>query len=234
MTVDENKAPIIDIIFIYEKDGVKKEFTEDNYPWQDSTWTFVDTKEKIIRKGEAPAITDFSVKQPIFKKTETKNIYKYEIHEDILQEESYSFLIITPYLTKIKDTEKEKFNAIADFAMNNNAKVYLLTSATTQNILNEKPNYRENVQFCSVDNKVLITIIRSTPGVLLLKDGNVMNKWNKIGIPSMNDINGDIKRLVSTETTSGHNLMMLIYVSLLLILPLIALKWLDKEKSINN
>ena len=47
-------------VMVYEKDGVKKEFNEQNYPWQDSTWKFVDRTVKQVRVGNAePDIKDF-------------------------------------------------------------------------------------------------------------------------------------------------------------------------------
>lgn len=39
MFVDPEKADVLETIFIYAKDGEEKEFTEENYPWNDSTWT---------------------------------------------------------------------------------------------------------------------------------------------------------------------------------------------------
>ena len=49
---------------IYEKDGVQKEFTLENYPWKDTTWKFVDRKDKLIKKGNAEAkIQDFVISQ---------------------------------------------------------------------------------------------------------------------------------------------------------------------------
>ena len=47
--------------FIYEKDGVQKKFNLDNVPADDSTWTFVDTETKLIKKGYVPPITDFII-----------------------------------------------------------------------------------------------------------------------------------------------------------------------------
>ena len=34
--------------FVYEKDGVQKEFSLENYPQNDSTWTFVESKTELI------------------------------------------------------------------------------------------------------------------------------------------------------------------------------------------
>ena len=47
--------------FIYEKDGVQKEFTLENYPSDDSSWKFIDQKSVLIKKGYQPPIHDFSI-----------------------------------------------------------------------------------------------------------------------------------------------------------------------------
>jgi uncharacterized membrane protein YphA (DoxX/SURF4 family) len=50
-----------DMLFVYEKAGVKKEFKVENLP--DSSWTFVDRKQTLVEKGKnnIPAINDFSL-----------------------------------------------------------------------------------------------------------------------------------------------------------------------------
>jgi len=50
-----------DYVFVYKKDGVKKEFKADATP--DSTWEFVDRKQTIVQKGSnnIPVISDFSL-----------------------------------------------------------------------------------------------------------------------------------------------------------------------------
>jgi len=48
--------------FIYEKDGVRKEFTLENYPANDSTWIFIDQKSQLVKKGYIPPIHDFSIR----------------------------------------------------------------------------------------------------------------------------------------------------------------------------
>lgn len=42
--------------FTTRKDGVVKEFDESNYPWNDSTWTFVDSKSTLVKGIYAPNI----------------------------------------------------------------------------------------------------------------------------------------------------------------------------------
>ena len=47
--------------FIYEKEGVRKEFNLSNYPAEDTTWKFVDQKSVLIKKGYKPPIHDFII-----------------------------------------------------------------------------------------------------------------------------------------------------------------------------
>jgi len=49
---------------IYEKDGEQKEFFLDNYPSDDTTWAFIDSKTKLIKAGYKPPIYDFSLITP--------------------------------------------------------------------------------------------------------------------------------------------------------------------------
>ena len=56
MFVDPDKADIYETIFIYSKDGVEKEFSESDYPWNDSSWIFIDMETRLVKEGIKPAI----------------------------------------------------------------------------------------------------------------------------------------------------------------------------------
>ena len=53
------EADRYDIRFIYEKDGLQKEFTLEDYPAEDTTWKFVDQKSVLISGGYVPPVHDF-------------------------------------------------------------------------------------------------------------------------------------------------------------------------------
>ena len=54
-------ADKFDYVFVYEKNGLKQEFTSDKIP--DSTWSFVDRKQTLVQKGSnnITLINDFSL-----------------------------------------------------------------------------------------------------------------------------------------------------------------------------
>jgi uncharacterized membrane protein YphA (DoxX/SURF4 family) len=52
MEYHENAEPDeYKMTYYYSKNGETKEFDETNYPWNDSTWTYVDVKSELVKKG---------------------------------------------------------------------------------------------------------------------------------------------------------------------------------------
>src|SRR5690606_14311118 len=76
--------------FIYEKDGVQKEFTLDNYPADDTAWVFVGQKTVLIKKGYLPPIHDFIITNPSGQ----------DIAEEVLADPGYALLMISQKLTE--------------------------------------------------------------------------------------------------------------------------------------
>ena len=84
MEIPEGAKPsVYDTRFILEKDGVKKEFSLEDYP--DSTWTFVEARTVLKEKGYEPPIHDFSMLS-----VETGE----DITEKVLTDEGYTFLLV--------------------------------------------------------------------------------------------------------------------------------------------
>jgi uncharacterized membrane protein YphA (DoxX/SURF4 family) len=62
MEIPEDAEPdLYETTLIYEKDGMKKEFTLENYPKGDPDWKFVDQKSVLVKKGFVAPIHDFEI-----------------------------------------------------------------------------------------------------------------------------------------------------------------------------
>ena len=72
--------------FIYERDGVQKEFSLENAPADDSTWTFVDSKTKLIKQGYVPPVTTFHI----------YNENDADVTDELLNDPKGLFLLIPP------------------------------------------------------------------------------------------------------------------------------------------
>jgi len=163
------KPAVITSVFIYEKNGQKKEFTTDNYPWQDTTWKFVDRKDKVISEavGE-PEVHDFIL---------TDSSSTDRTHE-ILTGKGYTFFWFVRELDKAHTDNMDKLSHLIDNANALHIPFYLLGSPDKDSVKVFIRKWNLNAPFLSLDYTASKTAMRSNPGLMLLNDGNVVNKWS--------------------------------------------------------
>lgn len=156
------------ITFIYEKDGVQQEFTLENYPKGDSTWTFVDQKSVLVKQGYVPPIHDFSITDANFD----------DITYDVLDYEGYTILAVMYDLQKTNMRQAEKLNTLYQTAKEKGYMFYALTGSESTLVEEFVGKTGAEYPFCGTDPITLKTIIRANPGIVLLKEGVIVGKWN--------------------------------------------------------
>ncbi|MDD2436784.1 MAG: DoxX family protein [Massilibacteroides sp.] len=159
--------------FVYEKDGVEKEFSLNDYPADDPSWHFVETKSKLIGQGSVPPITDF-----VF-----FNDSDQEMTEEILANERGVLLLISPKLEKANDQKVDEINSLFDYAHEHQIAFYCVTASTKREIQKWVDRTGAEYPFLMGDEVVLKTIIRSNPGLVLLKNATIFAKWHNNDIP---------------------------------------------------
>jgi hypothetical protein len=155
-------------VLVYQKNGVLKEFNIDNYPWQDTTWKWVETKQKLIKKGYVPPIHDFVI----------SSVYGKDLTENILSDTSYSFLIIAHDLKKTNQKSYKKINKLAEQGLKKGYCFYLITSSTNEEITTFKNKNNPPYEIYTADGITLKTIIRANPGIVLIRKGTILGKWH--------------------------------------------------------
>ncbi len=180
------EAPEFETTFTLRKGNVTREFTLDNYP--DSTWTFVDSKTVQTKKGYEPPIHDFSI---------TRNDTGDDITDEVLDDKGYTFLLISPHLETADDSNFGDINQISEYAHDHNIPFYCLTASDDKAIARWKDITGADYPFCNTDETTLKTIIRSNPGLVLIKDGTVIRKWSHNLLPDLSAVSG---RLEDSET----------------------------------
>lgn len=181
---DDAEQPQFETTFIMEKDGERKEFSLDNYP--DSTWTFIDSKTTVIRQGYVPPIHDFSITLLPHRSDEEAEEEEYpeDITDIVLADTSYTFLLIAPYLEKASDATFGNIARIYEYALDKGYKFYCLTASGKEAIGRWSDLTGAEYPFCNTDATTLKTIIRSNPGLVLLKNGTVVGKWGYNDLPA--------------------------------------------------
>lgn len=229
MGVEEGKGREEQTMLVYAKDGVEKEFTEENYPWEDSTWVFVRMDTKVIKEGVKSPIKDFVITELSFNPQKTELLGQNDITQDVLSDSNYVFLMLSPSLQDIDMTYLSDFEDVDNYASDYGYKFYCLTASTTDEIMTWARENVINFDFCTMDERAIKTIVRSNPGLILLKNGVVINKWPDISVPSEIELNGALQSLPYGQLTDTkeENKINLFYICAVFFLPLLGLKGFD-------
>ena len=155
--------------FIYEKNGVKQEFTLDNYPANDTTWRFVDQKSRLVKKGYHPPIHDFMI-------TTLNNV---DITQRILSDTGYTVLMISRKIEEADSVNLQKGFELGYYLNRTSTSFYILTSSGSD----EVNKFDNALQFCHMDDTTLKTMMRANPGYLLIKNGTIVGKWSWANVP---------------------------------------------------
>lgn len=196
--------------FILEKNGIKKEFTLEDYP-TDTTWKFIDSKTVVIKQGYEPPIQNFSI---------SLLPEEYDITDEILNDTTYTFLMIMPSIEKASDTNIDRINDLYDYCLDNGYKFYCLTASQSKMIKFWKEYMGAEYQFCLTDETTLKTIVRSNPGMMLLKNGIIINKWHHKQLPTDEQLVGRLENTELGKTMTNNDLRTTLYIILLYIIPL--------------
>ncbi|MCD8261337.1 MAG: DoxX family protein [Bacteroides sp.] len=203
--------------FILEKDGVKQEFTLENYP--DSTWTFVEARSVLVQKGYEPSIHDFSIV------TQEEGE---DITEEVLSDPGYTFLLIAHRLEKADDANIDLINEIFDYSVENGYAFYCLTSSSDEEIENWRERTGAEYPFTFTDDITLKTIIRANPGLLLLKEGVILNKWNYTEVPDEYALSDRLENLELGRIKEINNVNTIGRIILWFFLPLFVVLGIDR------
>ena len=229
MNVNEGEGRNEETMLVYAKDGVEKEFTEENYPWEDSTWVFVRMETKVRDEGASSPIKDFAINRLEFNPQKTEVTDQYDVTKEVLSDSNYVFLMITPLLSHMSTSHLASFEDVENYATDYGYKFYCLTASPTNEILSWANENVINFDFCTMDERTLKTIIRSNPGLLLLKNGKIINKWADIAVPAESDLVKPLDELpcytdIDEENRDKKNLF---YVCAVFFIPLLLLKGFD-------
>lgn len=176
MTLPEGAQPDVfenKMFYKNKTTGVVEEFSETNYPWQDTNYVFADRQTKLIKAGDHPAITDFTII------ASDGNDYA----KDYLNEEGYLFMLVAYDINKTKQTTYKKINTFVDQSNLEGHYFIGLTASLYEDVEKFRHENQTMFDFFSCDAITLKTIVRANPGILLLKKGKVLAKWNANDLP---------------------------------------------------
>ena len=186
--------------FIYSKNGEDKVFDETNYPWNDSTWTFVSMDSRLIKKGYVPPIHDFILN------VEGKG----DIVPEILSNSNYSTILSVPKITNITNSQLLKISELIDELLAKGITPIFATPASKEEQRDISNFFGNRVIWALSDATALKTMVRSNGGVVFISEGVIMAKFGKNNYPRLKEYKSISQMIQSRAFTLQTRFIVLI------------------------
>lgn len=157
-------------IFTYKNNatGENHEFTVETLPKDWENWTFVDRVDKMIQKGDDPKCKDFAISDE--NNSDVTSVY--------MTEEQPIFVLIIPNLKKMSSTNLAHIKDILDAAVKDGHYTIALTGSNISDVKEALNTAEIKIDIFNTDETPLKTIMRSNPGILVLKKGTILGKYH--------------------------------------------------------
>jgi uncharacterized membrane protein YphA (DoxX/SURF4 family) len=181
-TCDELGLPCAEEALYYivkdKNTGETSEMLSTDYQDKWEQFDFVEATDKsiVLQEGYEPPIHDFSI-----------SLDGVDYTYSILDEEN-AFLLVCYNITKTSSSKQEEINAFYEECQARGISFYALCASSDDNILAYQEENNIDYPFYFTDETTLKTMIRSNPGLMLLKKGTIQGKWHHNDFPQMEDL----------------------------------------------
>ncbi len=183
--MEDIKPAEVNRYYIYKniETGEEIEVTEDKIMQGEipeaSLWEFVKRKENVIDPGIPAPIANFAIYDE----------YGYDVTDYYFSYPGYIFLVVSYDLNKAnKNAYINKINPLFKKAERSGIPVVFLSASLQSDIEKFQQNLNVSYNFYEAEDRELKTIVRSNPGLVLMKEGVMIDKWAHKNIPAFEDI----------------------------------------------
>lgn len=171
------------LVYKNKQSGESKEYLSNELPWQDTVWVanweYVSTREDNPNKSLLGA---FAISDSVGT----------DMTDHFVRNPEFQFFIAS---YNIKEATKEAFEKLNPFIEKANSKrisIIILTGSSPQDIAEFKKLYPTmNYEIYTSDDIALKAMIRSNPGLVLLKKAVVLGQWHWRNIPDFDEVEFD-------------------------------------------
>ena len=155
-----------------------------------------------------------------------------DVTMDILQDSSYTFLLISSHLEDASESDLDLIDDVFDYCAIWGYNIVGLTASGTETIRQWTENAGADMRFLFCDEIPLQTIVRSNPGLVLLKNGVIINKWSHANIPSDEELAGPLDEISVGSIPEQDPMETPWAVALMFVLPLLLLVLIDRLREL--
>ncbi len=197
MSVPPDQQPVYETTFIYENksNGERIKVPQDSLGALSDDWSYKERRTELVEEGKTPTITDFEI---LDREGEQNVTHKLIGSENNGHRTGYIFLVVAYDLHHTDERAFEgRLKELREKAVKDGHSFYGVSKTTGDKVDRFRHEHQVMFPIFIADGVLLKTIIRSNPGLLLLKDGKVLGKWPSTALPSY----GEVKKryIESTE-----------------------------------
>ena len=151
-----------------------------------------------------------------------------DITDYVLNDKGYVFLLVSPHLEEADESQFGRLNLIYEYAMEEGYPFYCLTASGEKAITKWRDGTGAEYTFCQTDDIVLKTMIRSNPGLMLLKDGTIIRKWSHNILPGEDELSAPLEKTKIGKMPEDSVPKKILVILLWYVLPLVLLTIADR------
>ena len=224
-------------VCIYQRNGVRQEFSLDSLPDEAEGWEFVET---IECHADGKVSDDRSKAEPkhidFFVKTADGEV----ITDELLSRPGYTLLLLSHSLDKASQHDIDRIELLSEYAGDNDYGFLCLTARDEKQLERWKFNTGAEYPFVFTDASIIETMCRSNPAVMLLRDGVICWKTPLSRLDAEGLTSGKLNEQTSgdIEEINYHNrillVLFLLFAPFFLFLLVEIVQFLYKQSLINN
>jgi uncharacterized membrane protein YphA (DoxX/SURF4 family) len=168
----------------HKQTGEKKRISDKEYLkteiWKDENWEIIGNPDQVlVKKGYEPKIKDLKI-------TDASGT---DYTKELIENPYYNLVIVAYNLDDTNEKAIAELNALTLTAADQfNIRTVLLTSNSAADAATFSKRMKLFAEVFYADAVPLKSMVRSNPGVLLLKNGVIVNKWHFNTMPSFDTL----------------------------------------------
>jgi len=186
--IPDNPQPIkYYLIYKNSATGEIKEYLSPDYPYNDSVWmaNWKFVSQRIENPNVVPGM-DLAI----------IDANRTDVTSGYLENPDFNFFVVAWDLSSTSKKAFKKIDALYKKAEENNLSFIVLTASLSEEIEAFKVEYAlpTDLEFFNTDDIILKTMVRANPGLILMKDGQVLAKWHYRNLPDWEKIEKEYLR----------------------------------------
>lgn len=141
-----------------------------------------------------------------------------DITDSLLNDTGYTFILTSPRLETADDGISDRINDLDDFCQDRHIRLIAVTASDSSAIHDWTDKTGAAYPFYSGDMEQLEAMVRSNPGLLLLKNGKLTGKWSSNNLPTEKDSQQILKGRTTDSLQQITQLILLFFIPLFIVI----------------